>query len=688
MLFQPTNVIPSSFAGEGGDLIDATEGMTISWQVNGTSPMTGYRIYLFKTRVSDGLYNIAYDSEWVTLAEPFYGVDGEGNEQRYSVTLSAATLSAGAIVNDTTRSYAYTLQIDMRSNTSTVTGRQEYFYPSAKPTVTIDTTAITGPSAALTGTYTQAGGVGLDWVRWVVTKGGTTVHDSGKIHTQELNYTYDGFLDDTEYDITLSYQTQSGYTGSVSTTITSDWDLVEMRSSELGVAPTSDCMGLVLDTPNVSVGMLVSDTAEHTITEGVLSITTDKAVGNLQWEGNAGIAGDTLVWRGKIQQGGSFGLSVSTTGGYGGPQEFYIGPNSPGSDFWKFGWNDNNEMSVAEISLPGTFEYDSDILMIANNKTLFIWAGPLRIANNNPLESTSEGAPFLSTAGNATISLFGIQQCYYFGVGRFGDLALDSEIVTMLRNTTQPEFSEDWIYLTDWASAGVEDIGQFSDTTSTTATVYRHDMSAGIMQKLCVINTGDRMIDFGVKSGGRYKYLEVLATAGGEQAIFASGDDLPTSCFWNWIVDTGVWDDERGGYQYTGSYIFGLNLETDAFDNGNSPNLLTNFTQYPTRQGTSQNYLSGQLTAYLGHIDTKNNVYIDTAAEAEAIRALSTSTETKFLRSRKGERWMIDTSGPIRLTLGDKYREQPYTVSLPWVEVGDASGAALISLPDDAAWPL
>ena len=67
MLFQPTNITPSSFAGVGGDLIDASDGMTITWQVNGTSAMTGYEITIYE---NDAQSTQLYTTGHVTIS-PF-----------------------------------------------------------------------------------------------------------------------------------------------------------------------------------------------------------------------------------------------------------------------------------------------------------------------------------------------------------------------------------------------------------------------------------------------------------------------------------------------------------------------------------------------------------------------------------------------------------------------------------------
>ena len=47
-LFQPTNITPSSFSGPAAGTVDVTQNLTVSWQVNGNSPMTAYQIIIMQ----------------------------------------------------------------------------------------------------------------------------------------------------------------------------------------------------------------------------------------------------------------------------------------------------------------------------------------------------------------------------------------------------------------------------------------------------------------------------------------------------------------------------------------------------------------------------------------------------------------------------------------------------------------
>ena len=97
MLNQPINVIPSVLSGVGEGVIDATQPLTISWQVSGNSPMLAYEIVIQQnTDESTQLY----DSTKVTLANPFYGTNYKGIQQTFSASpITASALYTAGIVN-------------------------------------------------------------------------------------------------------------------------------------------------------------------------------------------------------------------------------------------------------------------------------------------------------------------------------------------------------------------------------------------------------------------------------------------------------------------------------------------------------------------------------------------------------------------------------------------------------------
>lgn len=101
MLLQPSNLIPSTFVGDGQGVIDANSPIRISWQLNGDSAMVAFRVVIYRN-TDDYLINAAvlYDSGivWVDTTKYPNGVyprDSKGNPQRYEYISTDAWSTIG-----------------------------------------------------------------------------------------------------------------------------------------------------------------------------------------------------------------------------------------------------------------------------------------------------------------------------------------------------------------------------------------------------------------------------------------------------------------------------------------------------------------------------------------------------------------------------------------------------------------
>lgn len=156
-----------------------------------------------------------------------------------------------------------------------------------------------------------------------------------------------------------------------------------------------------------------------------------------------------------------------------------------------------------------------------------------------------------------------------------------------------------------------------------------------------------------------------------------------------WSIIWARFDEEVGQYQIEKLFRFrygngGINV--GEISNNNAPNISKNFTRYPTRQADSANYLSGTVSAYIGTVDN-SKTYRDTAAEVEEIMELSTTEVPLFLQDPKGRFIRIHTSGAIQVATDVKKEPIPQTLTVPWVEVGDAKSISVISAPGGELFP-
>ena len=80
-LFQPTNITPDMRGPLGNGFVAYNPMLQenyfhVSWQVNGNTPMTAYRVKFY---TNDGNHTEVYDSQKLTTGCPFYGTDQNGN---------------------------------------------------------------------------------------------------------------------------------------------------------------------------------------------------------------------------------------------------------------------------------------------------------------------------------------------------------------------------------------------------------------------------------------------------------------------------------------------------------------------------------------------------------------------------------------------------------------------------------
>lgn len=101
-LYQPSNLTPSSFAGIGGGVVDVNDPMTVSWQLNGNSPMRGFTLSLYRIDTIANAYtlylvnNPTYIST-ISTQNPngIYGTDEKGNPIFYTYNYMKSDGSAG-----------------------------------------------------------------------------------------------------------------------------------------------------------------------------------------------------------------------------------------------------------------------------------------------------------------------------------------------------------------------------------------------------------------------------------------------------------------------------------------------------------------------------------------------------------------------------------------------------------------
>lgn len=214
MLFQPTNIIPDMRSGIGFGVIDASDKMQVSWQVNGDYPvMTAFRIILYSNNAAS---TQLYDTGRLTTGCPFNGRTATGEVDFFSYNIAGTTLSSAGITNG--NEYKFTITqyyMDNGAETSIVQSSASVFITRAEPSFSLVTPSVTSAEYTFSWNYSQAQGDTIEWLRYQirVTVGGddVTIYDSGNIYgTSVYQCTYSGFLAGTTYAIRAFGATSSG----------------------------------------------------------------------------------------------------------------------------------------------------------------------------------------------------------------------------------------------------------------------------------------------------------------------------------------------------------------------------------------------------------------------------------------------------------------------------------------------
>lgn len=771
MLFQPTNISPDVINGIGNGTIDAEDGLTVSWQVNGNSPMYAYQIFIYLNDVSSTLVFDNGGSPTV-LATPFNGVDYKGDMQRfYSDHYSKATLgiSNGQQYKLMVRQWyaapgtnpdAY---IDQRS--------MSVFNTKTSPTLTLTVTDGTGATVAtdaqlptrdatITGAYSQANGDAIVYAQWKINAmietyedSGeyfyVTIHDSGKIYgTSELKCVYDGFINNSLYQIVLNVETTSGIIISTERVVEAHWTTaslsastsvrrVNRQSSAIEVIWNgySNIEGKTSGTPTLNNSRMYLDDDD--------SVLWDEENGH-----DIAIAKDWMfIMRTKLNMKDSADLVTLRT-----TQGNFVATYENSTRLFKIASGYQSISSQKTIKIPNeayvtiivsptliTVKWDylaggltpsetltpSESLTPADGKT---WAFDKNLTTLTGTQGTlseievaaNQIVDYIQIFGNTTAastlanvtnyaSNFGItnEMCYY---------------------PTKYNY-DGYVFLTDFTLGYGAGSLQVAGTHISGWAIYRKKETELYAVHLTDTEpTADRILDYGCGSGEGMYHYEIYPIGSSKYLTDAIVTDSFDPYFENWAVIEAQYDANSNRYNVINEYIFGKNLSAGSISNNNEPSVYKNFTQYATVQKATQNYQSGTLSSLIGHIgyvsyivqsgDTLAGIasrfnttaekiiednellqgsgyvsvgmiivvkltegagtYYDDKKLRDSIWKLSTSTNTLFLKSRKGDVIEIQPAKSISMSYLDSDIGQATTASFPWVQIGDATDKMII----------
>ena len=692
-LFQPTNITPSVLGELGNGTVDITQDLTVTWQVNGNSAMTAFEIVFYQNNTGSSQL---YTTGKVTEGCPFYGTNYAGKVIPFSYTIPTASLTGAGMANGNTYKLIITQYWSDQDSVTQVSAAA--FVTRAAPTLVIDNMpeTLAAKNATFTATYTQAQGDALNWVRWQIADADhldNPFYDTGNIYgTAQLQAQYDGFFRESNYAVQCLVQTENGVD------VSTGWQpfSVDYAASSLEGAvqvrqERGDRSALLVSWSDVSY-IPGSATGDYTIQDVILDLSDDSSV---VWdEVNGGPLSFDAPWsvffKTQLSGGESVLFLLDTSEGtvalhYARREQALS--LTLGSETIPLQENLSQYATVTMVLTPTTVYLRLDWLTGGLHPSQTLYPGATLYPRADPIPATVRNTTAVAyTQGTITgITLNGPQKCDWIAL--YKGAAADADVAAAMAGTFIPVNENGWYFVSNFDNGTLNggNLGQ-TDDPLTGLSLYRQQGEQERLEHLIdlPLRVG-QVFDYGAASQqGPYVYY--LFPTGPETYIADPIVSNPANpCFWNWTVLSCAARTD-GGWVVEQEFSFGKNLVSGSITNGNSPQVLKNFTQYPTVQIDPANYQEGTLGSLIGVIDKKTGKYRDSIALRDAIYGLSTTTNTLFLKNRKGDLMEIRTSGPVGMETWDGSAAQAQTVSLPWVQVGSGKGESILLTPEDTGW--
>ena len=680
-LYQPSNIVPSAWAGEGNNAVSISDYISISWQVNGNSPMTSFSISIYpntgnSTTDATPVATLNGTPDSTLYPNGFYPVDSKGNQQYYTyapnLKWSDLSLVAGG-------KYKYQITQSWSEGGTTKSLTQisfNSFIVLTKPQLAFNPSSTFFPNQARLYipssmvSYSQAQNDTIKTTRWQLYRTNSTwtedlelIDDTGIIFTSETAYVFDGLMPQTKYKLVLEITTISGLSAMASININSNYtvsgtfSIVPCKGNGVVNVAIEDTNGKIYSFP-AEITTWSGGFANIDIEKQLLNISNNAYVrwDNVQIRSNDMIADTyTIEYSCRIKASTLQSRPFDTLIGI-----YVIAPSiSTGSISISVGEGTvsvySNGESVGSFSLatfPSITENFDTIYTISAtcsntvNGMSFTLSNGQTIYTNNSLQFSS-----------AQIQVNGQQETTILSINNRENFAqIDQPFIL--------QFQDESMNGGNYSLTGVYGFSAYR-TTGTK------------QKKLGSIPTAYlSFVDYGVSPGVESQYAAFYKSINGEYTSYSQSEIVcPTvGCFY--LLQTQKSHSDPSMYVVQKKWKFNSNANNGTVTNNNTPNWLTNFTPYRLPQPTKRMGRSGSLSGLISNpVDGK---YSDTAEQMDEIFALSQSRSTFFLKDPKGNLYIVHISAPITSSPAWGTPTMQTTFSLPWEEIGDASKYSVI----------
>lgn len=680
MIYQPTNVTPDLLGGVENGVVFIQSGsggtVTVSWQVNGNTPLYAYQIDFFQM---DAESTAAGSTGKVNVVPAFSGVDAYGNLTRFSVDVPYSLFSGAATAeNNYEGKFQITQWYNSARTESVVQRSMSVFRLAGTPSVSV--TQISGEAGIYSfagGAFIPSGGfqpVSVEWTRWYVMNEtrNRIEQDTGKVYgatgvtavwkTDRLNpgdayhavYAA-GFS--TGYEAAASSGSFTAMEGYVSAgggiSVSCDRQKGAVR---LDVIPFEDFSA------DVAGSFSWSDNGKLVLPLDASAKWTPPSLSDSQWNflwqasidelDRRGTSDSQLLFRVRQRDG-----TVFSAVWYEMAQTVVFTPSIPGEGGIQ--WADGDRISILLSMDNGVFTFS--VAEKISGGSVYSYSTPVSGYVSAPISSMEIG-------GGTTTDFWAVT---------YGPEA--AALNTAFENWEAPVLNGPHLLFDGEDYAAPDEVNGTANYFDAGAdwTMFRRDGDGNVALvtnfEYAVDVVPVTVWDYGAVNGNTYVYY-IVSQGDSSAYAYVTETEAVTPCFWDWaLVQAQVVTDLEtvnigGRYTAVQAFLFSGNVTTGQTGNGNSPSVQSTFTRYPVVMRDTQNRQAGTLTGLIGAVQA--GVYSDSNEVREALWGLSTSPLPLFLRSRRGDFLRVALTGEIGMQTADNSAKQELTATVPWVEIG------------------
>ena len=639
-----------------------------------------------------------FDTGKVTLANPFYGNDRNGNTQIFSANaITAAQLSTAGIVNGYSNGYKILITqwwgaTDSDSITQT---SPSFFFTRSAPTLSISLPSYTESnpynqkSITVNALFSQAQGDTVKTVRWYLYDGQQAVQsnlllDTGDIETQLLELYYDGLFPNTYYLIQVSVQTSSGVTVSTQNTIYVEYPLGESVGEVVVCKPVGKDYVQVSWNARSNIDGVPS--GEITYENGCVNILDQD---DLTYSPLSILEPWTIVWRGSADISNNIVDAVEINGENDSAvislTNTEVSLILNGNIIFSKAITGHSSDTFTIIITPTHYYIRQDTFTGGTLPSLTLYpSNALYPSDITPVTYQYDAAITYNQFEINSIVLIGHQTCDYIWI-ESGELPQDKISLVLGDSYYEPIIDYNTMFLSNFDAQTTTAYMSGTGGNGLGSSVYRREYGKQILEHVIDVSGGTTSIrDYGAKSRKSYQYF--VFVVGTDIYAEAFGSDSIIPYYNNYLLTECVYNVQDMAYHVQSSYAFTYNVSQGSISNNNTPSIMQNFTRYPNRQSVNTRYASWSLSALIGSVNQAQASYEDSWEIADKISSLSTSLNPKFLRDMKGNIWRVETSEAIITDINIKNKFMPIKVTIPFVEVGSADGVSIVATPLDPAY--